>query len=893
MKRTNRLKLVSLVLTLAMVISFLPLSVIPVAAEESPVASITVENISPLIENYHGFMARDVIGHDEEGYPIWSDEFFYYDPNYSKPVITIEYEDGTGFETEILDGGFYASYYSENLDEYAVFGVKSPQDIEHQWSVGNTYTAYVLIGGVSTEFDVEIVENPIESITVENISPLIENHSRYGMMTQDWLYYDEETGTHVYSEEYFRYFPNCSYPTVTITYKEESGFETETFDGKDNSSYYSEQLKAHVDFVEFEGVQNHENPWIAGNTYQVSASICGVSTTFDVEIIENPVKSITVTDITVYENDRYHGYMNSNYLGFDENTGESIYSSEYFYYDPDWFELEIVVEYEEDSGFETETLEASWEGFGYLYRSKQLDDFVEFENVSEQDYDHQWTKDNTYQVSASICGVSTTFDVAIVESPVESITVTNIEIYENDKDYGSMVADYLYYDEEAETEIFSDEYFYYVPYWFELEIVVEYKEETGFDPEILKEKWTGDMRDYYSETLDRPVYFEETQNFYNQWSVGTHTVYAEIAGVSTTFDVTITESPVASITVTNVVIFERDKENYGRMIRDWLGFDEDGEPIFSDEYFCYDFIPCEPTVVITYKEGTGFETETLTGSPYISEELGKPVYFDDEQNYFNQWTAGSKNPVRAEVLGKYTTFYVFIIEDTGWQKFDEKWYYFDEDGKMAINKWVRDTKDWCYLGEDGAMVTDKWVADKGYWYYLGSDGRMVRNKWVRDSVTWCYLGENGAMVTNQWKQDKEGYWYYLGANGRILINKWFYYDGYWYYFGENGAMATNKWVADSKGWCYLDAKGKMVTNKWVRDTVTWCYIGADGRAVKNQWQKDSNGWCYLDENARLTIGWKQISGKWYYFNRNGTMVTGRQVIDGKVYRFNSNGVWIG
>ena len=480
------------------------------------------------------------------------------------------------------------------------------------------------------------------------------------------------------------------------------------------------------------------------------------------------------------------------------------------------------------------------------------------------------------------------------ESPIESIIVENdgFSIIENDRNYGYMKKDQTGYDGEG-NPIFSEEYFYYPSSRFTPTITITYKD-PELEPEILTNK------NYYSEILQESVQFiqEFPQKHDSPWTVNnTYPVRAEIGGASQTFNIKIVESPVESITATNVIIIENDIR-YGSLTKEIIGYDENtGEPIYSDnEYFHYDPYAIKPkTITIKYKDETNFGTEILTASSnYRSEILNQFIHFEEKeiQDYENRWVLGGTYQLRAEIVGKFAYFDVSIIEGTGWQEFDEKWYYFDENGEMATNKWVADTKGWCYLGEDGAMVTDKWVADKGYWYYLGSDGRMVRNKWVRDSVTWCYLGENGAMVTNQWKQDSKGYWYYLGANGRILIKKWFYYNGYWYYFDANGAMATNKWVADTKGWCYLDAKGKMVTNKWVRDTVTWCYIGADGRAVKNQWQKDSNGWCYLDENARLTIGWKQISGKWYYFNRNGTMVTGRQVIDGEVHIFDANGAWI-
>ena len=57
----------------------------------------------------------------------------------------------------------------------------------------------------------------------------------------------------------------------------------------------------------------------------------------------------------------------------------------------------------------------------------------------------------------------------------------------------------------------------------------------------------------------------------------------------------------------------------------------------------------------------------------------------------------------------------------GWVKSGSDWYYYDENGTLARNKWAGNY----WLGTDGKMVTNSWV-DNGR-YYVGGDGAWVKN----------------------------------------------------------------------------------------------------------------------------------------------------------------------
>ena len=186
----------------------------------------------------------------------------------------------------------------------------------------------------------------------------------------------------------------------------------------------------------------------------------------------------------------------------------------------------------------------------------------------------------------------------------------------------------------------------------------------------------------------------------------------------------------------------------------------------------------------------------------------------------------------------------------GWQKEDDSWYFYNDDGTKVVNTWKKDSKGWCYLGSDGKMVTNGWAKDSKGWCWMGPDGYWVTNKWIQDKGEWYYIKSNGYMAANEWAKDRGG-WMWLDASGKITKNKWIQTGGYWYYLKSNGYMAANEWAKDSGGWMYMDANGRITKSKWVKS-----------------------------------------GGYWYYLKSNGYMATGTQKIGGKTYKFDSAGRWI-
>lgn len=84
---------------------------------------------------------------------------------------------------------------------------------------------------------------------------------------------------------------------------------------------------------------------------------------------------------------------------------------------------------------------------------------------------------------------------------------------------------------------------------------------------------------------------------------------------------------------------------------------------------------------------------------------------------------------------------------TGWQQEDGGWrfYYRDGTGECVRNAWYKDGSTWYWFNGAGMMVHDTWYRYNCDWYYLGSDGAMVKGLQTV-SGKWYYLDDEGRMA---------------------------------------------------------------------------------------------------------------------------------------------------
>ena len=387
-----------------------------------------------------------------------------------------------------LDGKWYSIEYEDN------------QSYDSPWGIGDhKVTAY--LGNVKTTFTVKVVESPIASFSIGNIK-LIENASDHMYKTS----YDPQTET--YGEEYNSYYYS---PEITILYKDGT---TESIIGS------SVQINGYYYDFSFEDDQCATNQWGLGK-HTVKASFLGVESEFIVEIIENPVKSLSFGDIKIIQNS--HGFFDWDY---DDETDQWYQSDErycYMIFEPD-YTIELIdgtiisgkVHFEEGkSTNENDIIQIEGQNY-YLH----CNDFG---------YD-DWTVGGKYTVTGTFLGIAANFTVEIIESPIQKIIVDDLSILAHT--HGTFLDDY-----NPETGNWDLHYYYY--YDFHPSYKVIFKDGTvktsnnGEGIEIEGQK-------YY-------LYTETEQDYENRWSRGEHITTATFADVSADYTIYIFEEAIVYI----------------------------------------------------------------------------------------------------------------------------------------------------------------------------------------------------------------------------------------------------------------------------------------------------------------------------------------------------------
>ena len=166
-----------------------------------------------------------------------------------------------------------------------------------------------------------------------------------------------------------------------------------------------------------------------------------------------------------------------------------------------------------------------------------------------------------------------------------------------------------------------------------------------------------------------------------------------------------------------------------------------------------------------------------------------------------------------------------IVKAEGWLKKNnsEAWYY-QKQGQLVQNEWVKDKGTWYFMDEKGVMFHQTWLYQGGFWYAFKSSGAMIASDWLYDQGKWYYLSTSGAMKASTWVYDRDA-WYYLTDSGALLRDDWLYYGDTWYYVKGSGAMASNEWIQVQGKWYYLDSSGKMLRNTYTPDGY---YVGSSG-----------------------------------------------------------------
>ena len=203
--------------------------------------------------------------------------------------------------------------------------------------------------------------------------------------------------------------------------------------------------------------------------------------------------------------------------------------------------------------------------------------------------------------------------------------------------------------------------------------------------------------------------------------------------------------------------------------------------------------------------------------------------------------------------------------NTGWNRLDGEWYYFDTETAAAWRSTTaKIDRDIYSFDEEGRMLHDTWVTSGDTLYYLRSWGGALNTGWNRLDGEWYYFDtetaaarrncmefidndlyafdDSGKMLHDQWGE-YDGAPCYFRSWGGALDSGWHAIDGKTYYFYYHQCM-TDAWVSGS----YLDETGALVEDAEIN------YDLEAAPAVLVSW---SDGWTKMSSDPAVVEEWKQ------------------------------------
>ena len=161
-----------------------------------------------------------------------------------------------------------------------------------------------------------------------------------------------------------------------------------------------------------------------------------------------------------------------------------------------------------------------------------------------------------------------------------------------------------------------------------------------------------------------------------------------------------------------------------------------------------------------------------------------------------------------------------------------------EDGTLNLIKPGKITRQYnssgSYVKLSPIFETASWLRSDQNWYYQ-KQGQLVQNAWVKDKGTWYFMNDKGVMFNQTWLYQGSN-WYAFKSSGAMIASDWLYDNGSWYYLKDSGSMATG-WIKDSGSWYYLNNSGSMATG-WVKDSGSWYYLASSGKMLHNTYTPD-------------------------------------------------------
>lgn len=570
-------KAISLVLAMLIILASFPLTAF--AAEgDRVITKVDLTATKPLMEYYDGHYNED------EGY------FVYYIES-TEPTALVTYSDNT--TEKILWDDFWNIFYGFNAkieqgagDKQLVAGKTYTTDVELTCENGDeTYF-------VNTEIEFTIEKNPIKSVSAQGEKDLVKE------VSGSWENIYDENGN--VTSKYFCYDLSNSEFIVTVTFT-----DGEVFTGTESALCDETGYSIGIDH------DQQDKPFSLGeNTATISC--LGIKGKLNFTIIEDPVKSITVTEkkSLIQNNDGSWSPIDYD----DESKGK------WFCYALRETKPEIVVEYTNG-----ETIKCNYDDCYDLFGED-----VEF--IYDQSPENQLTV-GTYTGKAKLLGHECDFTFRIIENPIKSISINVADKLEEhksgywediyDDDTGEVIGEYYYYDLDNNTTTITINY-----------------------TDTSKESETYTLSELSDAFKDSSLNIDLGQSAENPLKPGKYTTgKAEFMGVSCTFSFEISEDPIKSISA-------RATADLIENLNCNINGESEGEP-----YVHYIIDETYPELTITYSDGT-----EKTYSYYEISKLPGYFWIECEQSATNQLKPGT-HTATIEYEGKRCEFTFRILED--------------------------------------------------------------------------------------------------------------------------------------------------------------------------------------------------------------------------------------
>ncbi len=270
---------------------------------------------------------------------------------------------------------------------------------------------------------------------------------------------------------------------------------------------------------------------------------------------------------------------------------------------------------------------------------------LQYDNYSIQ-LNNNWKVDNTYTVPCTFMGLESSFNVTITENPVERIEVFDISIIEGTS--GNNTKDW-------DGSGYSDEYWCYNNIYPGFKIY--------FKDETVKTVEKGNSGTYIDGTW-YSLSSSSDQSYNNQWTAeNIYQVDCSFMGAESSFNVTITESPVDYIEVENTTVFANENG--------YRNTDNEGKEYWHYNYYFY------PQYTVHFKDGTVMTSQYGNSIPVDGNHYS--LSFSSDPQYESHWVLGGTYKVPCSFLGKGSSFDVKVIERPAFDYFEQ------DDGVIITN----------------------------------------------------------------------------------------------------------------------------------------------------------------------------------------------------------------